>query len=101
MAAGNPFEGQFVYLTTTGRKTGIPRQIEIWFVEKEGRVYILAEHGYKAHWVQNVIANPEVTVRLGNERCAATGRVVDPTKHDTLYAKGDHGLIAVAGSGFI
>jgi hypothetical protein len=24
---------QFIYLTTTGRKTGRPREIEIWFVE--------------------------------------------------------------------
>lgn len=26
------FEAQYLYLTTTGRKTGQPRQIEIWFV---------------------------------------------------------------------
>jgi len=42
-------DAQFLYLTTTGRKTGLPREIEIWFVEADGRVYILAEHGYKAH----------------------------------------------------
>src|SRR5438132_181546 len=33
----------FLYLTTTGRKTGLPREIEIWFVEADGRLYILAE----------------------------------------------------------
>jgi len=36
---------QFVYLTTTGRKTGLPREIEIWFVEADGSLFILAEHG--------------------------------------------------------
>jgi hypothetical protein len=28
---------QFLYLTTTGRKTGLPREIEIWFVELDSR----------------------------------------------------------------
>jgi len=46
---------RYVYLSTKGRKTGLQREIEIWFVEKDGRVYILAEHGYKAHWVQNIL----------------------------------------------
>ena len=87
MPAANPFDAQFVYLTTIGRKTGLPRQIEILFVEKEGRIYILAEHGYKAQWVQNVLANPAVTVRLDNERWAATGRVLDPDKDEVLYAE--------------
>jgi hypothetical protein len=39
---------QFLYLIATGRKTGLPRQIEIWFVEYGGRLYILAENGLKA-----------------------------------------------------
>jgi hypothetical protein len=29
---------QFLYLTTTGRKTRLPREIEIWFVEGDGGV---------------------------------------------------------------
>ena len=53
MADPNPFNAQYVYLATTGRKTGLAREIEIWFVEREGRIYILAEHHYKTHWVRN------------------------------------------------
>ena len=87
MATGNPFESQFVYLTTVGRRTSLPREIEIWFVEREGRIYILAEHGYKAQWVVNFLANPAVTVRLGKEQWAATGRVLDPDKDEVLYAE--------------
>ena len=34
---------QFLYLTTTGRVSGLPREIEIWFVEANGKYYILAE----------------------------------------------------------
>ena len=70
-----------------GRKTGLPRQIEVWFVERDGRIYILAEHGHKAQWVQNVLANPVVTIWLGNQRWAATGHVLDPDKDEVLYAE--------------
>ncbi len=50
-------EPQFLYLTTTGRRSGLPRKIEIWFTQREGRFYILAEHGHKAQWVQNLQAD--------------------------------------------
>ncbi|HYR91223.1 MAG TPA: nitroreductase family deazaflavin-dependent oxidoreductase [Terriglobia bacterium] len=76
---------QFVYLTTTGRKTGLAREIEIWFVERDGHIYILAEHGYKAQWVQNILANPSVTIRLARRRWIATGRVLEPDGDADLY----------------
>ena len=28
---------QYLYLTTTGRRTGLPREIEIWFAAEPGR----------------------------------------------------------------
>jgi deazaflavin-dependent oxidoreductase (nitroreductase family) len=77
MPFANPFDAQYVYLTTIGRKTGLHREIEIWFVERDLRLYILAEHGYKAHWVRNVLANPAVTIKIGDKRWIATGRVLD------------------------
>jgi deazaflavin-dependent oxidoreductase (nitroreductase family) len=80
-------ESQFVYLTTTGRKTGLSREIEIWFVEHDSRFYILAEHGYKAHWVQNVIANPHVRVRIGDRVWEATGRILEMEADGELYAR--------------
>ena len=35
---------QFLYLATTGWKTGRQHRIEIWFVEYSGRYYIVSEH---------------------------------------------------------
>lgn len=71
---------QVLYLTTTGRISGEPREIEIWFVEKEGRLYILAEHFRKANWVRNVERDARVLIRLGDLRFRATGRVLDPLR---------------------
>jgi deazaflavin-dependent oxidoreductase (nitroreductase family) len=69
---------QFLYLTTTGRVSGLPREIEIWFVEADGKYYILAEKFHEALWVRNIAANPAVKVRLGDRRFDATGRALDP-----------------------
>jgi deazaflavin-dependent oxidoreductase (nitroreductase family) len=68
---------QYLYLTTTGRVTGQPREIEIWFVEFDDRFYILAEHFNRAQWVQNIRRTPRVRVRLGNHQFDATARVLD------------------------
>jgi len=78
---------QFAYITTTGRKTGLPRQIEIWFVELDSRLYILAEYGLEAKWVQNIIADPNVAVRLGDRQYRGVGRVLDEVKDGEKYAK--------------
>jgi deazaflavin-dependent oxidoreductase (nitroreductase family) len=74
----------FLYLTTTGRRTGQPREIEIWFTERGGRVYIIAEHRERANWVRNIQANPRVHVRVGDRRFDATARIVDDGRESEL-----------------
>ena len=66
----------FLYLTTTGRKTALRREIEIWFVELKGKLYVLSEHFHRAQWVKNILSNPDVTVRLGGREFKATARVL-------------------------
>ena len=69
----------YLYLTTTGRTSGLPREIEIWFVAYEGRLYLFAEHYFKANWVQNLQKNPRVRVRLGDLHFSALARILDRT----------------------
>jgi len=71
---------QYLYLTTTGRVTGLPRQVAVWFVAANGKLYILAEHFHKAQWVQNIARNPLVRVRLGDREFSATARALDPER---------------------
>jgi len=68
---------QYLYLTTMGRRSGLPREIEIWFVESNGKLYVLAEHFYKAQWVKNIQHNPRVRVKLRDETHEATARALD------------------------
>jgi deazaflavin-dependent oxidoreductase (nitroreductase family) len=66
-----------LHLTTTGRKTGLPREIEIWFVAHCDRFYLFAETGEAAAWVKNIRRNPKVMVRIEASRANATARVLD------------------------
>ena len=68
---------KYLYLTTTGRRTGRPREIEIWFTQRGGRYYLVAEHRERAQWVRNLRAAPRVAVRVGRRSFAADARVVD------------------------
>lgn len=64
----------FLYLTTTGRKSGNPHRIEIWYVERAGRYYMVSEHPDRADWVKNVQAKPAVLFSVGTR--ADNGAVV-------------------------
>jgi deazaflavin-dependent oxidoreductase (nitroreductase family) len=79
-------EPQFLYVTTTGWKSGKPHEIEIWFVEHDGRYYIVAERLERTHWVQNIRHNSAITVRVGERNFKGTGRVVDRDKEPQLAA---------------
>jgi deazaflavin-dependent oxidoreductase (nitroreductase family) len=70
-------EPQFLYLTTTGWRTGNPHSIEIWFVGYDGRYYLVSEMRERSHWVQNIQRKPVVTFRVGETTFRGTGRVVD------------------------
>ena len=59
-------EPKFLYLSTTGHRSGKAHQIEIWYVEHLGRYYIIAEKREAAHWVRNIRANPALRFRLGD-----------------------------------
>jgi len=50
-------------LTTTGRKTGMPRRIEIWWFRVDGRFVITGTPG-RRDWLANVLADPRVVIHV-------------------------------------
>ena len=50
-------------ITTTGRQTGRPRRIEIWFHHVDGRWYLTGMPTARS-WYANLRANPRFTVHL-------------------------------------
>lgn len=64
---------EYCYLTTTGRVTGNPHEIEIWFGVHENTVYLMSGGGEKSDWVKNLAKNPSVTVKIADRVFNATG----------------------------
>ncbi len=56
---------QVLHLTTIGRVTGRPREIEIWFIVYREKFYLFSERREAAGWVKNIRRNPNVGVRFG------------------------------------
>jgi hypothetical protein len=44
----------YCYVTTTGRHTGRPHEIEIWFARDGDTVYLLSGGGDRSDWVRNL-----------------------------------------------
>ena len=79
-----------VDITTTGRKTGGPRRIEIWAHYIEGRILMAGAPGTRS-WYANMLADPNVTLHLKDDVKAdlpATARAVtdDVARRELLTA---------------
>ena len=99
----------YCYLTTTGRVSGEPREIQIWFGLRGQTLYLIAGGGDRSDWVRNLRADPAVTIRVGNAIVRGRARIVDDADEAALarplvhgkYASGpddmvswrDHGLL--------
>ena len=70
-------DDDYCYLTTTGRRTGDPHRIEIWYARAGDTLYLLAGGGRGSDWVRNLEATPTVTVELDGVAHAATARLID------------------------
>jgi deazaflavin-dependent oxidoreductase (nitroreductase family) len=66
-------------IVTTGRVSGNPHEIEIWFGVLDGVMYLISGNGPGADWYRNMLANPEVVVKLAGEEHVGRARdVTDP-----------------------
>jgi deazaflavin-dependent oxidoreductase (nitroreductase family) len=74
---------KYLYLTTRGRKTGRPREIEIWFTHHEDRFYVIAEY-VTSHWVINLQSDSSVQVRVAGKTFSADARVLKPEREAEL-----------------
>lgn len=80
-------EPEYLYLTTTGWKSGRRHEIEIWFTSVDGCWYLLAERGDRSHWVQNLRHDPRVIVRLNDLEIAARAVVIADDDCSDLAAR--------------
>lgn len=71
--------GGIIDITTTGRKSGQPRRLEIVFHNIDGRLYVSGMPGFKRNYLANLEVDPHFTFHLkGPVRAdlAATARII-------------------------
>jgi deazaflavin-dependent oxidoreductase (nitroreductase family) len=74
--------GGVIDITTTGRRTGLPRRLEIVLHAIAGRLYIsgIPRAGRKRAWLLNLEADPRLVIHLKQSVVAdlpATARVIE------------------------
>jgi deazaflavin-dependent oxidoreductase (nitroreductase family) len=74
----------FCYLTTTGRISGRPHTIEIWFAIHEQTLYMLSGGRDKSDWVKNALHTPTVKVKINNTILTGTARPITGVDEDSL-----------------
>jgi deazaflavin-dependent oxidoreductase (nitroreductase family) len=68
-------------LTTTGRKSGLPRVTPLQYERVDGLIYVMSARGTKADWFRNILADPRVEVRIKNRRWRGIAEpITDPVR---------------------
>ncbi len=92
---GGHYDGwPMLILHTTGAKSGRAHISPLVYLPageraRGGMVIIASAGAQPMHpaWYHNLVANPEVTVEVGDETVAATARVATGPERDALYAR--------------
>ncbi len=84
--------GQLIDMTTTGRKTGLPRRVEIVYHVFDGRIYISGMPRPEPRaWLRNLEADPRLTIHFKRDLVAdlpAIPRLItDPLERHEILTK--------------
>jgi deazaflavin-dependent oxidoreductase (nitroreductase family) len=78
---GSRLGAMVLVLTTTGRKSGLPRQTPLQYEDIDGTIIIGSARGAQADWYQNILADPHVELEIGRQRFTARAEpITDPLK---------------------
>ena len=81
---GNPL----LLLTTTGRKTGLPRTTPLMYVHKDNEYLIAASAGgadQNPTWLSNLNNKPEATIEVNGKPIKVKAIITSGDERDQLY----------------
>ena len=84
-----------VVLETLGRTSGKPRRTPVGGRLEDSTIWIVAEHGHRAGYVRNIVADPRVRVKVGRRWRGGTARIMeddDPRERLRRIGRGKPGL---------
>ena len=72
--------GKEINLTVTGRNSGHPITIPVWFVVDGDQLDLLPVSGSDTQWYKNVLKNPEFRIEAGAHEAEFRGRPLTDAK---------------------
>lgn len=77
-----PLVGRLILLlTTTGRKSGLPRTVPLQYEIVDGDYYLGSARGVHSDWFRNIQADPRVEVRVKSRHFHGTAQTItDPDR---------------------
>ncbi|MFE1595414.1 nitroreductase/quinone reductase family protein [Nocardia sp. NPDC058705] len=85
-----PIGAPVVLLTTTGRKSGLPRTQPLLYVHDGDTLYVIGSNfGQASHpaWTSNLLADPAATVAIAGERIPVTATPVPAADKEEIFAR--------------
>ena len=79
-----------VVLTTTGAKSGLPRETPLFAIFDEGKAVLIATSFGNTHhpaWYHNLVAHPEATLTLNGTSTGYTARPANPAERERYWAQ--------------
>lgn len=64
-------------VTTRGRKSGLPRYTTLEYRRHGSKLYVVSGFGTRPHWYQNLLCDPNVTLKIGRNIYAARAYPVE------------------------
>lgn len=75
-------------LTVTGRKSGRPLTIPVWFVLEDNTLYLLPVHGSDTQWYKNALENSSIRVEAKDASAAfQAAPITDPSRVSSIVEK--------------
>ena len=77
-------------LTTTGRKSGLQRQVPVLYLKDGANVWVMASnYGAPRHpaWSSNLLANPDASIRIGRVEKEVRARLATTEEKKALWPR--------------
>jgi deazaflavin-dependent oxidoreductase (nitroreductase family) len=70
-------DGRVARLELRGHRSGLPRPVNVGFVERPDGTFVIAARGFETAWARNLEADPRTVVTIGPRSFAATAELLE------------------------
>ena len=67
----------WVLLTTTGRRTGLPREVLLPCERFDDCVLVISTYGWRSDWIRNIQRQPQVCVTSAGQTAEGRAEIID------------------------